>query len=59
MSGVMFRHARSMIESDSSLQFRRKKALIAEKACSIGFKSGEYGGKNTSLHTVEKIYEQC
>ena len=27
-------------------------AFIDEKACSIGLRSGEYGGRNTSLHSV-------
>jgi hypothetical protein len=26
-------------------------ALIDEKACSIGLRSGEYGGRNMSLHS--------
>ena len=51
MSGVIFRQAASIIESESFFQFRRRNALMAENACSIGFRSGEYGGKNISLHT--------
>lgn len=51
MSESILRQAWSMIDKDSSFQWRRRKALIAENACSIGFKSGEYGGKNRSLQS--------
>ena len=51
MSGLTFRQAASIIESESFFQCHRRNALMAENACSIGFRSGEYGGKNTSLRT--------
>ncbi len=44
-----------MIDKDISFACRRRKFLIAAKACSIGFRSGEYGGKNNSLHSVGHV----
>lgn len=38
-----------MIENVKLLQNHLKYALMAENACSMGFKSGEYGEKNMSL----------
>lgn len=35
--------------SQAMLESSFRKALIAEKACSIGFKYGKYGGKKRSL----------
>lgn len=44
-----------MAHTDMSCQHRRKKALIAENACSIGLKSGEYGGRKINLHSIIEI----
>jgi hypothetical protein len=39
--------------SEWSHQWRRSQALTDEKASSIGLKVGLYGGKNSSLHTIQ------
>src|ERR1700732_1837581 len=41
-----------MTPRDLSCQFQHKKALINEKASSMGLWSGKYGGRNISLHSV-------
>jgi hypothetical protein len=33
--------------------------LIAEKACSMGFRSGEYGGRKKSLQSKEYLENEC
>lgn len=50
---VIILQALSMILNETSCQFWQRNALITENACSIGLRSGEYGGKKTSLHTSD------
>ena len=40
-------------QDTTSIAYWRSHALILEKADSIGFKSGEYGGRKTSLQPLK------